>query len=504
MKVDKNKNRQEFLAVRVELNKRVSLPVACLAFVFLGLGLGWRRCPGGRAGGYGISLVVLVLYYVLLVFGQTRAEAGQLSPFVGLWLPDFVALAAGWLAYYSASQELEAGLLSLVSSRKAVYKKLAGPLSAHPSRSSKRTGRGAFRLTFHDRYILNKFIKLYIYIFLALVLVMSVFNFLTRWEMARESQQPVYLLFSFIWYKLPEFATQAIQLAVLIAPVLCLNFLYRRNEIQTMVTSGLSYWRIVVPVLVIAVLLIPLSFFLQDRLVVRGNFEAERIWSQLADRPIRAFTYHNRYWIKNDDLPGFVHYELSSPDENSVQRLLIFQTEKESFRLKRVIFSQVAKVGQNNLRLENGWERDIRNENFPFSKFDSFELNLPEAQKQFIKEWKEPALMTLSELHHYSRDLERSGSPAHSFKLEAEARLAFSFSVFVLALLVTALAGLSQKKPFPLPLGLALGVGYLFWQTTAIFRSLGQVGILSAELAAWSPQIIFSLIGFYLFFRVKT
>jgi len=505
VKADRNKNRRELLAIQVELNKRVSLPVACLVFVFLGLGLGWRRWPGGRAGGYGVSLVILVIYYFLLVFGQSQAEAGRLAPPLGLWLPDFLALVAGWLTYLSACREVEIRFCPGIKSLANVSKKRARNFTASSTRPQKRSSYQVFGLNFRDRYILSKFVPIYAYLFLALVLVLVVFNFLTRWEIARENQQPVYLLLSFIWHKLPEFANQAIQLAALLAPILCLNFLYRRNEIQAMITSGVSFWRLAAPVLGVAILIIPISFFLQDRLVVRGNLEAEKIWSQLADRPVRAFTFQNRYWIKNDNLPGFLHYELSSAEGNIFHRLLVFQIEEGScFKLKRVIFSQMANIGENNLHLEKGWERDVKSDNLAFHKFDSLELGWPGAQRQLVKEWKEPSLMTWKELGQYSRDLEKSGSSALSFKLEARSRVAWPFSVFVLALLGVALAGLSQKKIFVFPLGLALGGGYLFWQTVAAFRSLGQAGILNPGIAAWSPIVIFSLVGFYLFFRVKT
>jgi len=489
----------------VELNKRVSLPAACLVFVFLGVGLGWRRWPGGRVGGYGVSLIILVIYYFLLVFGQSQAEAGRLAPSLGLWLPDFLALVAGWLSYLSACREVEIRFCPRIKSLANVSKKRARNFTASSTRAQKRSSYQVFSLSFHDRYILSKFVPIYAYLFLALVLVLVVFNFLTRWEMARENQQPFYLLLSFIWHKLPEFTNQAMQLSALLAPILCLNFLYRRNEIQALITSGLSFWRLTMPILVVAILLIPLSFFLQDRLVVRGNLEAEKIWSQLASRPVRAFTFQNRYWIKNDDLPGFLHYELSSAERHSLHRLLVFQIEEGScFKLKRVIFSQMAKIGENNLHLEKGWERDVKSDNFAFYKFDSLELGWPEAQRQLVKEWKEPSLMTWKELGQYSRDLEKSGSSALNFKLEARSRVAWPFAVFVLALLGVTLAGLTQKKIFVFPLGLALGSAYLFWQAVAAFRSLGGAGLLSPGLAAWSPLLIFSLIGFYLFFKVKT
>ncbi|MDD8020738.1 MAG: LptF/LptG family permease [Acidobacteriota bacterium] len=504
-KLGTEKNRQESLALKVEFNRRCSLPAACLFFAFLGLGLGWRKWPGGRAGGYGVSLVVLAVYYVILVFGQTRAQAGKIAPFLGLWLPNALVLLAGLYAFFSASRESRAGIFPGSYRLRALYQKAAKSVAASPRQpSSRRSGWHISTLTFLDRYILSKFVPLLIYIFLALLFVMAAFNFLSRWEIVRESHQPAHLLFSFIWYKLPEFAIQAIQLAALIASVLCLSFLYRRNEIQTLITSGLSYWRLTAPLLMVALVLIPPAFFLQDRLAVRGNFEAEKIWNELTDRPGRAFSYLSRYWLRNDHLPGFFHYELSSPEENTVRSLFIFQTGDEPCRLKRIIFSPLAKIGEDSLSLEPGWERLAGSENLPFSRFDSFELSLPDARKQFIKEWKEPALMTLTELSQYSDDLERSGSQARNFRVEAHLRIAFPFSVFVLTLMGIAIAGLSQKKLFVFPLGLALGGSYLFWQTVAVFRSLGQAGVIIPCLAAWSPQIIFLLIGFYLLFKVRT
>jgi hypothetical protein len=160
--------------------------------------------------------------------------------------------------------------------------------------------------------------------------------------------------------------------------------------------------------------------------VGRGNLEGEKIWSQLADRPVRAFTFQNRYWIKNDDLPGFVHYELSSVEMNSLQKLLVFQTENDSsFRLRRVIFSQKAKISENSLHLENGWERDVKSENFHFYKLTL--LNYGRRSKQFVRsgknhldDWKELTIQPRW----------RKVQPAE-LQVGSRLRVSWPFSVFV-------------------------------------------------------------------------
>ncbi|MDY0231845.1 MAG: LptF/LptG family permease, partial [Candidatus Saccharicenans sp.] len=121
-----------------------------------------------------------------------------------------------------------------------------------------------------------------------------------------------------------------------------------------------------------------------------------------------------------------------------------------------------------------------------------------------LREWKEPAHMNLSELKRYALDLEASGMPATRFRLESEFRKAFSASLLVFILMACGAAGFLGHKGFLWPLTASLITGFIYWQVLALFRSLGLSEALSPFLSAWSPQIIFLLLGTYFLLKGRT
>jgi lipopolysaccharide export system permease protein len=90
-----NNNERNVAYFWVELFKKASIPFSCLAFVFIGapLGISYRR--SARGIGFGISLIIFFIYYIFSMLGQSMAIKGSISPFLGVWYPNFLILAAG-------------------------------------------------------------------------------------------------------------------------------------------------------------------------------------------------------------------------------------------------------------------------------------------------------------------------------------------------------------------------------------------------------------------------
>ena len=65
---------------RVEIQKRYALPVACIVFGLLGAPLGIRAHRGGRWGGLGIGVLMIVVNYLLLMLGEGLGRDGTLDP----------------------------------------------------------------------------------------------------------------------------------------------------------------------------------------------------------------------------------------------------------------------------------------------------------------------------------------------------------------------------------------------------------------------------------------
>jgi lipopolysaccharide export system permease protein len=82
------------LRALVEWHKRVALPVSCLVLVFVGAPVGGLNRRTGRLGGFSISAGSLLLYYILVTAGSSLAETGAISPILGVWTPNALAVAA--------------------------------------------------------------------------------------------------------------------------------------------------------------------------------------------------------------------------------------------------------------------------------------------------------------------------------------------------------------------------------------------------------------------------
>lgn len=81
---------------RLEFHKKFSIPFACLAFVVFAFPVGLVPRRSGRSVGFGLGLLVAVVYWSLLIAGDTLgARDAQLSPALAMWAPNVLVVVAG-------------------------------------------------------------------------------------------------------------------------------------------------------------------------------------------------------------------------------------------------------------------------------------------------------------------------------------------------------------------------------------------------------------------------
>jgi lipopolysaccharide export LptBFGC system permease protein LptF len=80
----------------------VVVPASAALFALLAAPLGLRPHRGGTSIGFGLTIVVLVAYYIMLSLTLTLGQGGRLPPVLAAWLPDVVLAAVGialvWMA----------------------------------------------------------------------------------------------------------------------------------------------------------------------------------------------------------------------------------------------------------------------------------------------------------------------------------------------------------------------------------------------------------------------
>ncbi len=90
--------------LRTENNLRIALSFAPFVFVLLGTGLGVRIKKSSRSAGIGMTLVILLVYYGLLILAISLSSQGFYSPLVLTWIPNLVALAVGTTLLVKAAE----------------------------------------------------------------------------------------------------------------------------------------------------------------------------------------------------------------------------------------------------------------------------------------------------------------------------------------------------------------------------------------------------------------
>jgi lipopolysaccharide export system permease protein len=75
--------------IQVEIDKKYSIPFACVVFVLVGAPLGIRARRGGVAVGF-LSIGFFIVYYLFLVAGEQLADRGYVPPTLAMWAANLV------------------------------------------------------------------------------------------------------------------------------------------------------------------------------------------------------------------------------------------------------------------------------------------------------------------------------------------------------------------------------------------------------------------------------
>ena len=82
-------------ALLAEINERAALAFTPLVFVLIGAPLGVIVKKGGRSVGFGLSALIVIVYYIMMMFFGALGEIGALPLVVAMWLPGGLLAAAG-------------------------------------------------------------------------------------------------------------------------------------------------------------------------------------------------------------------------------------------------------------------------------------------------------------------------------------------------------------------------------------------------------------------------
>lgn len=486
----------------IEVHKKFALPFACIIFALLGITLGATTKKGGRTSGFTISIMIIIIYYILITAGENLAMDGKMAPWLGMWGPNILLSLLGLLVFIQSHREF-----SLIPRFSRFGRRIN---LIFPKRKRKKPDRTWPRLSLRfpnilDRYVLRKFLAIFLLVFFSMLAVIIIITFFEQIDSIYQNNKPLSLLFTFIWYQIPEYIHYILPVTALCATLLSLGLFTKFNEITAMKACGISVYRIILPLIVVACVLSFVSFYLQENVLPYTNKKAEEISNEISGGPPRSYSHLDRRWVMSRSQDRIFYYRHFDQFASVFSQISIFDIDPEAWSITRRIYADKAFLDKNNLSLVDGWMREFTgSETMNFNVFEKLEMALIEDQSYFTREWNEPDQMGYAELKQYIQRIEVQGFETVRFEVDLSYKITFPLASLVMVLLGIPFAFSMGKRGALVGIGLSVIIAMIYWGAIGIFKSMGYAGYLDILLSAWGPNLIFGLVGLYLLFTVRT
>ena len=363
------------------------------------------------------------------------------------------------------------------------------------------------RRLFHplDRYVFAEFTKIFTATALGFPILLTVIDLTDNLDKYLSRNLPKKDIALSYLYALPESMYLVLPAAVLFACVFTIGALTRHSEITAAKASGISFHRIAVPIFVGAILTAGLALVLSELAPVSNRRVVQL--RQEATYAIGTERYNFAFGAEEGRVYKIQQLQTSTGSAEAIQ-IERRGLEGDSTYPTWIATAQRAKWQPQNATwvLQDGTLHVLTGQRPDLSiTFDSLkDRHFRETPTQLMASPKAPKDMRYEELGRYIRALERSGSNVNAIKVDRALKIAIPITCIIIALFGAPLATSTQRGGAAWGIGLSLGVTVTFLISIQLTRAIGNEGVVSPEIAAWIPNMLFAAGGVLLLARVRT
>ncbi len=511
------------LTARTEFQRRLAFPAACLVFALLGVTVGVRPRRGGRAAGFVLTLILISTYYFVFVAGAHYAQIGKLSPIVGVWTANaaFTLLALyllrgieqargetwfshAWDAWNAMRQRRQPAPRTASSTGNGAVSITNGLVAKHAVVAG--GAQAAFPLLF-DIYILRTFFYYFVLLLGGFLVIFDAFTLFDLLGDIARNHAPITVVVNYFRFLVPLMVYQLAPLAALVGTLVTLGMLAKNNEVTAFKASGVSLYRLCLPLVLAGVMLSAGMFVLDDTYLPYANQRQDALRNQIKGKPAQTYFHPAHEWIFGENTKVF-NYAVFDADHDLFGGLSVFELDPDTFQLRRRIFASRARwePSLNAWVLEAGWIRDFEHGKVKsYVPFKATSLpELVEPPSYFKREVRQSYQMNWRQLSEYIRGLQQAGFDTSRLTVQWHKKFAFPVIAAIVIFLSAPFAFLVGTRGAVGGIALAVGITIVYWAIAALFEAMGAAGQLPPLLAGWSPDAIFFFLAVYFFLKMPT
>jgi len=351
-----------------------------------------------------------------------------------------------------------------------------------------------------DIYIIKKFLGTFFYAISLLILIVIIFDISENLDSFIQKEAPLKaIIFDYYLNFIPYFINLFIYLFTFISVIFFTSKLAGDSEIIAILSSGVSFWRLLYPYMISAIILAILSFYLGNFLIPKTNEQRRAFKNAYMENLIKDKSKNLHIQIAPST---FVFVESYNSKKNIGYKFSLekFDGQKMVFKLmaNRITLDTV----DNSWILKNYFIRTFDSTGQSLVKGAELDTTLFLNPKDLYKVKEEFEEMDYYELNKFILSEKQKGSKAYKkFEIEKHKRASGPIAIIILTIIGVALSSRKVRGGIGMHLGVGIGLTFsyiLLIQVSTVFSTYGN---LSPLIASWIPNFIFLIIAIYLLIK---
>lgn len=350
-----------------------------------------------------------------------------------------------------------------------------------------------------DKYIIKQFLGTYVFAIILILAITVMFDINEKLDAFIKAPLDE-TIFDYFLNFLPYFANQFSPLFTFIAVIFFTSKLADNSEIIAMLSSGMSYRRLLRPYLFSALIIAISTYILSAYIIPPANIERIEFTNTYVKN--KRVEYGNNIMLQV--APGQIAYMGRYDNTNKTGYKFSLETF-ENKKLKSRLTSQIIKWDSAyNWQVRDYEIRDFLETREKITSGKKLDTIIPFEPRDFLIAKNDHEKMTSPQLREYiSRQKDRGVANIKSFEIENEKRYAMCAAAFILTIIGMSLSSKKVKGGMGLNIGIGLVLSFSYILFMTVTSSFAVSGLTSPMIAMWIPNFIFSIIAIVLYRRAS-
>ncbi|MBR9860915.1 YjgP/YjgQ family permease [bacterium] len=354
------------------------------------------------------------------------------------------------------------------------------------------------KLTKLDFYIIKRFLFAFLLTLGLFTVIIIVFDLAEKIDNFIEHDAPFKdVIFKYYVNWVPFLLNLFSPVFVFISVIFFTSKMAQKSEIVSILASGVSYVRLLVPYVLTSILLAFMSFSLFAWVIPR----TDKVRVDFENTYIRERHLLTKRGIKRQIQPGVVMTVENFIFSDSVgYRLSLEHIEEGKLESKMYAEKLVWDRRNETWQVKNYWIRNYKEEGEEISKGMELDTMIPFEPEDFFRQNDDVQMFDMKELDRMI-ELEylKGTGRSHFYRTEKHKRYASPFAILVLTVIGVCVSSRKTRGGIGLNLGIGLLLSFSYIFIMQFFLAYGSSGAVSPALAVWIPNILFSLIAYVLY-----